>query len=149
MHWLCTFDDGTSAGHLYIEATPTGCAPSGLSTNPEFGLAQGWMALDGAADVAPVASAAYDWGGNHHNDSLLFEWDGKNYRYYHSSLGFGWRKCQPMDCMQIRDAQGTMLEDGCTKDRTLPIVCRQVQPDGTWEALTDTFAPCQGDPNYQ
>jgi len=145
--WLCTFTyDGASAA-LYVQADPTSCEVS-MSGMPVFGASRGWIAVDGAAP-ASVSETGYDWGGNHHNDSLTFTWNGKGFTVYHSSLGFGWRACQDMDCFQVRDAAGTLLEDGCTMERTLPAVCRQVLEDGTWAELTDTFAPCAGDPNYR
>ncbi|MBN1771321.1 MAG: hypothetical protein JXB32_08680 [Deltaproteobacteria bacterium] len=96
-------------------------------------------------EVVPLAEATYDHGGNHHNDSLLFSHGGRSFQAYHSSFGFGWRCCQPMDCLQLLDAAGTVLEDGCTCDRSIPAVCVQVRPDGTWTALVDTFAVCAGD----
>ena len=38
-----------------------------------------------------------------------------------------------------------LLEDGCTCDRTLPVVCEQITPKGSWGEFTDTFAVCEGD----
>jgi len=49
--------------------------------------------------------------------------------------------------MQVRDSAGTLIEDGCTPQRTLPIVCRAIAADGTWQALVDMFERCPGDPN--
>ena len=84
------------------------------------------------------------------NDSILFEWEGTGYKLYHSSFGFGWRACHPPDCVQVQDAMGgSVTEDGCTKERTIPAICKQVKQDGTIDALTDTFEPCDGDPNYE
>ena len=34
-------------------------------------------------------------------------------------------------------------------DRTLPVVCSQIQEDGSFDELQDSFAPCPGDPNYE
>lgn len=142
--WLCTLDDGTTQGVVYVQSTPVDCEVT-LSEQPVFGAGVGWLWRDGQALVS-VTEASYDWGGNHHNDSLELRLGDKRYRFYHSSFGFGFRKCQPMDCLQVRDAAGTLIEDGCTSDRTLPIVCRSVSAEGTWDALTDTFAKCNGDP---
>lgn len=50
-----------------------------------------------------------------------------------------------MDCLQVYDADDNLVEDGCTCDRTLPMVCVAVQTDGTWAALEDSFATCPGD----
>jgi hypothetical protein len=140
--WLCTFAYGGASGVLYLQATPTDCRLD-MQTVAIY-TSEAWLALDGLvhAPGAPV----YDWGGNHRNDFLTFDFQGHHFRYYHSSLGYGWRKCQPMDCMQVYDASGvTLQEDGCTKERTLPVTCVQVKADGTWPALVDTFAPCPGD----
>jgi hypothetical protein len=39
----------------------------------------------------------------------------------------------------------TPTTDGCTRDRTLPIVCVRVAADGTVPPLTDGFMRCPGD----
>ncbi|MCB9734955.1 MAG: hypothetical protein H6745_20400 [Deltaproteobacteria bacterium] len=144
--WLCTFPYSGLDAVVYIRATPTGCRVT-LSGTPVFDGVAGDIALDGA--VTALADTAYDWGGNHHNDSLTFTYAGKSFTYYHSSFGFGFRSCQEMDCLQVRDQGGALLEDGCGADRALPAVCRQIGVDGTWEPLSpDTFAWCQGDPNH-
>lgn len=54
-----------------------------------------------------------------------------------------------MDCLQLLEGGGLVTEDGCTKERTLPVTCVQVADDGTVPELVDTFAPCPGDPNYR
>ncbi|PIE18947.1 MAG: hypothetical protein CSA66_03395 [Proteobacteria bacterium] len=146
LDWICTFEYGGNSGHVYIQATPTACKVA-MSATPVFGDAAGWIALDGAVSALPEAT--YDWGGNHHNDSLGFMFGDKSFRYYHSSFGYGWRKCQPMDCLQVNDGGGELVEDGCTADRTLPAVCRAIAADGTWDDMTDTFERCLGDPNNE
>jgi hypothetical protein len=95
--------------------------------------------------VSAVANLDYNWGGNHHNDSLEFDFGGRHFRGYHSSFGWGWRQCRPMDCLVVTTMTGDPVEDGCTCDRTVPLVCVQVLPDGTWPALVDTFEVCPGD----
>jgi hypothetical protein len=143
--WLCTFAHGGTKGYVYVQNTPKDCTCM-MTCTPAF-ASQGWVSIDGK--VTPLNPVGYDWGGNHNNDSLEFAVAGKTYKAYHSSFGFGWRKCQPMDCLQVEDQiAGTVSEDGCTKDRTLPIACVPIAPDGTHAALTDTFKPCLGDPNY-
>ena len=144
--WLCTFDYGAASGYVYIRATPTSCVVS-FSGTPVYEDCAGWIALDGV--VSPVTAAGYDWGGNHHNDSLTFTWDGERFDLDHSSFGWGWRACQNPDCVVVRDGAGAILEDGCTKERTLPAVCQRIGTDGTWGSFEDTFEPCAGDPNYQ
>jgi hypothetical protein len=142
--WLCTWNQGGGSGVVYVQATPAGCQDGGLGFIATF-EAQGEV-WDGAS-VSPLDLAAYDWGGNHHNDTLDASWGARRFRWNHSSFGFGFRVCQPMDCLQVLDAGGNIVEDGCTCDRTLPEVCRPVEEDGTWQPLEDNFAVCAGDPN--
>jgi len=142
MDWLCTFPLQNVTGMIYIAATPTDCFET-MSVVPSF-EARGQIEIDGA--ISDLSSPMYDWGGNHHNDALDFDWDDQHFRMYHSSFGMGWRSCQPMDCMQVFESfGGEMVEDGCTCDRSLPTVCVQVQKDGTWVEFDDTFAVCDGD----
>lgn len=145
--WLCTFVQGGVTATVYTQSTPTDCEVT-LSGYPSFGVNSGWLAQDGQA-LATLGAVSYDWGGNHHNDSLSFTWNGKGYRYYHSSFGFGFRSCQEMDCLQVRDSGGTLIEDGCGPTRSLPIVCQPIAADGTWQALVDQFERCNGDPNSE
>ena len=143
--WVCTFvADGYDA-HVYVQASVTDCT-FGMGALPAFGDVSAWIAFDGAA--TPLSGASYDYGGGHNNDWVEFTYAGAKYSLDHSSFGFGWRKCQPMDCVKIRDLGGTLVEDGCTMERTLPIVCQPVQGDGTYGAFVDTFEPCEGDPNF-
>ncbi|MFO0547092.1 MAG: hypothetical protein U0271_01825 [Polyangiaceae bacterium] len=142
--WLCTYDYEGVTGYVYIASTPVDCEWT-LDANPVFATKRAQISIDGV--VTDLVGAAYDWGGNHHNDSLSFTYDSKNFQYYHSSFGFGFRSCQNMDCATV-SANDTLLEDGCTKDRTLPIVCQEIQPDGTHGDFVDTFMHCAGDPNF-
>jgi hypothetical protein len=143
--WICNFDHGEIHGYVYIQSTPVSWIKI-MGVIPSFtSLAQ--ISIDG--QVQSLEGAKYDWGGNHHNDMLSFGYAGNGYNYYHSSFGFGWRSCNNMDCLQVSvGATGTVTEDGCTKDRTLPQVCSKINADGTYEDLSkDTFAKCLGDPN--
>jgi hypothetical protein len=142
--WLCTFEDGTVQGYIYVRATPASlsqyCAPIMNTVLAQISI---------GGQVSTLSSARYDWGGNHNNDSIAFDYGGQHYRYYHSSIGFGYRACQAMDCMQTYQGDGvTLVEDGCTMQRTQPVVCVAIGADGTAPALVDTFSPCPGDPNY-
>ena len=143
--WLCTFvHDGVST-MIYASNTPTSCDAAFFPV-PIFGRGQGLMLLS-PGHARELSDVSYDWGGNHHNDSLSFSIAERKYRYYHSSFGFGFRKCHDMDCLQVRNQDDTLIEDGCTSARTLPAVCRQVTAEGTWGDFTDTFEKCNGDPN--
>lgn len=141
--WLCTFEHGGVSGFLYLQATPTQCETM-MSSIPVYTEVQAFLSVDNV--VSKLDNASYDWGGNHNNDELGFDYEGHHYRYYHSSFGWGWRKCLPMDCVEVYDAAGTTLEEaGCESDRSLPVVCVPIQADGTHEALVDTFEKCPGD----
>ena len=129
--------------YVYAQATPVGvtCLIASFGVY-EVGLAQ--ISLDGV--VSPLADAAYDWGGGHHNDSLSFSYGGKTYKYYHSSIGFGFRSCQPMDCLNVYAPGTTTPEtEGCGPKRTMPEVCVPIKPNGTHDPLTDKFMKCPGD----
>jgi hypothetical protein len=139
--WICTFEYAGMSGHIYMQNTPTKCVVL-WDALPEF-ESQGWISLDGK--VSELAKEYYDWGGNHQNDYLEFEFKGKHYKYYHSSCGFGWRKCFPMDCMVVSNLTLEVIEDGCAADRKLPIVCMPIKEDGTYDPLVDKFEKCLGD----
>jgi len=96
--------------------------------------------------ATPIAEAAYEWGGNHHNDYFDVTVEGVHFRYDHSSFGFGFRQCQPMDCLKILSDEGAVLVDGCEPDRTLPVACVQIPLEGPIPELVDTFMTCPGDP---
>ncbi|MBN2802040.1 MAG: hypothetical protein JXR91_02980 [Deltaproteobacteria bacterium] len=142
--WLCSFDYDGTEGVIYIQNTPTACKVI-MMESPIFTSAAAQIWTKGNNTVEELDDAVYDWGGNHHNDSLQFTFNGTIFKYYHSSFGFGWRSCNTMDCIQILNSDGSVKEDGCGCDRALPIVCKQIQKDGTYAELTDDFEVCLGD----
>ncbi len=149
--WICTLEYGGVSGHVYVQSTPVACHVT-LSAVPEFTTAGAWISVGGK--VTPISPATYDWGGNHHNDSLEVVSGGNKFKYYHSSFGFGWRKCQNMDCILVYDQTGAdLVEDGCTKERTLPATCVLVDHEGHVPEFVDVSElpadqwPCPGDPN--
>lgn len=138
--YLCTFKHGSIDGFLYVQATPKRFI---FSTACEFETVGGWVSIGG--QVTAVESS-YSFGGNHHNDSITFSYLGQRYNFYHSSFGFGWHACQPMDCIQLMTGN-TVSQDGCGANRSLPIVCVSVSADGGVPPLVDSYAKCYGDPN--
>jgi hypothetical protein len=141
--WLCSFSHNGKNGVVYARATPTGCNGLAMSPIPDFDVQCAVMKVDG--EMAPLDKANYDFGGGHNNDKLSFSFAGRIYEYFHSSFGWGFRKCQPMDCLIVRDSQGDLIEDGCA-DRSLPVHCTQVEEDGSYDPLEiDDFAKCPGD----
>jgi len=151
--WICTFEYKETSGHVYVQNTPVGCNVM-MSPVPDFESPGAWMSVDGV--VTAIGVGSYNWGGNHHNDSMEIDYGGNHFKYYHSSIGFGWRKCQDMDCIKVYDQAGQdMVEDGCTKERTLPATCVLIEHDGSVPEFVDVSElpedqwPCPGDPNYR
>jgi hypothetical protein len=137
--FVCSFNYGEINGYFYIRTTPISC---GTEEVCHYETAGAWVSINGVVEV--VEDATYNWGGQHHNDSIRLKYDGLTYRFYHSSFGFGWRACQPPDCLQIEN-DDALVQDGCYPVRSLPIVCRLVNFDGTFDPLVDDFETCPGD----
>lgn len=141
--WLCTFRQGSVSGHVYARFDQNGTTSVGIATIPVYKSAGAQLSVAGAP--SELTNVVYEYGGGHNNDSLRFDIGGKTYKYYHSSFGFGFRKCQPMDCINVYAAGGTTPEiEGCTAARTLPEVCVPIKVDGTHDPLTDRFMKCPG-----
>jgi hypothetical protein len=144
LDYLCTLNTVGASTYVYIRLDQTGTKSVGIATIPVFTPALAKISINGT--VTDLANPSYDYGGGHHNDSVQFDYQGKSYRYYHSSFGFGFRACQPMDCVSIYAQGGTTpTTDGCTSARALPEVCVPIKADGTHDPLKDTFKKCQGD----
>jgi len=144
LDWLCTFHAAGPAAYAYVQLDKTGMKSVGIATVPVYTAKLAQVSVDGA--VSDLAGAQYDYGGGHHNDSLQFNYQSKTYKYYHSSFGFGFRQCQPMDCLNVYAVGGTTPEkEGCASSRTLPEVCVPIKAAGTHDPLTDMFKKCQGD----
>ena len=146
LDWLCTYNQDDVSGYVYVRLLETRMQSSGIGMVPVYSVQLAQISIDGK--VSTLEGVEYDYGGGHHNDSLAFDYAGKSQRYYHSSFGFGFRKCQNMDCRDVYGLGTTTLDtEGCGSDRKLPEVCVSFAPDGTHPALTDKFMKCQGDPN--
>jgi hypothetical protein len=142
--WLCTFGQSEPAGYVYVRLDQTGTKQAGIATIPVYTAALAQVSVAGT--VSMLDGAVYDYGGGHNNDSLTIEYQGKSYSYYHSSFGFGFRKCQPMDCIDVYELGTTTLQtEGCGPDRALPEVCVAIDAGGTHAPLEDTFQKCSGD----
>lgn len=145
--WLCTFHHGGRTDYVYLRASATGECLPGLYV-PQYKLELAQISSDGA--VTPLDHAQYDYGGNHHNDTVSFDFEGRIHKYGHSSFGYGGRRCQPMDCRVVYAAGSstTVETDGCTSARTLPEVCVAIKADRTHAVLTtDPYKKCPGDPS--
>ena len=143
VNWVCTFDHAGTFGVLSLAARAVDCHWD-LGTAVDYQTSSATLAACG--QLLPLADARYDWGGNHHNDFLQFRLGGLRYQVFHSSFNFKWRSCQPPDCLKVYDAATDQLQkDGCTRERTLPVVCVPVSDDGSVPPLVDTFERCEGD----
>ena len=136
--WLCTFAYDGVDGYLYVQSTPVDCDWSMVAL-PRY--VTGTAQFSTGEATAALANAVYDFGGNHHFDTLSFDHAGKHYVYDHSSIGVGYRPCQPVDCMRVYDGT-TLVDDGCTAARTLPIVCVSIGEGPSHDTLEDRFEPC-------
>jgi hypothetical protein len=117
---------GLIDAYLYVQATEDTCR---MMTGCVYKTVGAWVSVDG--EVSTAADPFYDYGGNHHNDSIEFEYGGRKVRLYHSFFGFGWRACTPPDCMQVQDLSGNVEVDGCVEgERSIPVQCVEVCPDG-------------------
>ena len=144
LDWLCTLRKVGQSTYVYVRLDQTGTQSVGIATIPVYTARLAQISVSGT--VSDLGNAQYDYGGGHHNDSLQIEYQGKSYKYYHSSFGFGFRQCQPMDCVNVYPQGSTTPEvEGCSSTRALPEVCVAIKADGTHDPLVDTFKKCSGD----
>lgn len=141
LDWLCTFE---GKSYFYARLLQTGTEQKGIAETPVYKVELAQISVDGS--VSELANTKYDYGGGHHNDALSFDYEGATHSYYHSSFGFGFRSCQPMDCRNVYALGTTTLQtEGCAPARSLPETCVSIEADGTHAMLEDTFVKCQGD----
>lgn len=143
---VCTLVDGARNQFLYAQIHVDRIdGVTSFFPQPVYVTDGVWIS-DGTRVISSGHSATYDYGGGHHNDSLTVDLGDVVYKYYHSSFGFGFRRCQEMDCLQsFAPGAATPTVDGCTRERTRPIVCVPVTDTGTVPPLRDTFMRCAGD----
>jgi hypothetical protein len=144
LDWLCTFNGDAEAGYVYVRLVQTGTEMKGLAETPVYAAELAQLSVNGK--VSALQNAHYDYGGGHRNDALSFDYGGKTHSYYHSSFGFGFRSCQPMDCRNVHALGMALLEtEGCGATRSLPETCVAIEADGSHDMLVDTFRKCPGD----
>ena len=144
---VCTYDYDGEKGFLYVQLNPISCGLA-LSLIPGYGVEKAEFYVNGK--FADVSDVKYEWGGNHHVQKLWFTYKGKAFRYGQSSLGWGGRPCQEMDCLNVYESdKKTYVANGCDEQRSIPIVCNGVDPDKQIEEqvfdFTDKFEVCDGD----
>lgn len=135
--YVCTLSIDGHDAVVYVRATPTAVNTGGFPF-PVYDEVKGFVAEDGSIVEVP---AAYDYGGNHHNDLLTITLGGVRYTWDHSSYGYGFRACAPPDC--LKREEGDAYTDGCQPERTLPEACIAVADP--LPELVDTFETCPGD----
>ena len=146
--FVCTYDYDGEKGFLYVQLNPTSCGLA-LSLIPGYDVEKAEFYVNGK--FADVSDVKYEWGGNHHVQKLWFTYKGKVFRYGQSSLGWGGRPCQGMDCLNVFESdKKTYVVNGCDEQRSIPIVCNGVAPEKQIENqvfdFTDKFEVCEGDP---
>ena len=142
---ICTYDYNGEKGFLYVQLTPISCG-GGMSITPgSYNVDKAEFYINGK--FADVSNVKYEWGGNHHVEKLMFTYKDKVFRYGQSTMGWGGRPCQNMDCLKVFESDGkTYVENGCN-ERSLPIVCRNVNGNGEIVCdFTDKYEVCEGDP---
>jgi hypothetical protein len=141
---ICTYDYNGEKGFLYVQLTPISCS-GGMSITPgSYNVDKAEFYINGK--FADVSNVKYEWGGNHHVENLNFTYNGNVFRYAQSTMGWGGRPCQSMDCLKVFESDGkTYIENGCN-ERSLPIVCRTVNGKGEVADFTDDYKICEGDP---
>jgi hypothetical protein len=135
---ICTLEWQSVDALIYVQAHATQWVGLG---GFEFETDGVWIS-DGTT-ASPI-EGSYDYGGGHHNDSILADVGANRFRFYHSSFGFGFRACQPPDCIDVYDGEMNPVEYGCD-GRTLPAICVEIAEDGAVPPLVDTFEKCPGD----
>ena len=141
---ICTYDYNGEQGFLYVQLTPTSC-DRGLSLTPgSYDVDKVQFYVNGK--FADVSNVNYEWGSNHHVEHLRFTYKENIFRYAQSTMGWGGRPCQNMDCLKVFESDGkTYVENGCN-ERSLPVVCRVVNKKGQVADFTDNYEVCEGDP---
>jgi hypothetical protein len=138
--YVCTLHAADRDLVIYTQWEPTSFDWS-ISYSPT-GDTRAW-AYDRATDETQAITAAYEYGGPHHNASIDVTIGDRIYRLNHSSYAPGARTCHAPDCVQTLDLQRRILDNGCTAERTRPEVCVELE-DATIPPLVDDFEPCPG-----
>ena len=138
--YVCTLQYQSLDEYVYVQATPTEFVGF---IGPTFETVGAWRS-DG--QTATAVTASYDWGGGHHNEAIVLDLPERRFQYWHSSFGFGFRACHAPDCLDVYEpGTANLVEQGCSRERRLPVVCVLVSETGQLPALVDTFQRCLRD----
>jgi hypothetical protein len=141
--FVCTYDYNGEKGFLYVQLSPISCS-FGLSLTPNYDVDKAELYVNGK--FVDISDVKYEWGGNHHVQKLWFTYKGKVFRYGQSSLGWGGRPCQGMDCLNVFESDRKIyVVNGCDEQRSIPIVSNGVDAENPVFDFTDKFKVCEGD----
>ena len=136
--WLCTIEFDGYSGVFYIQNDPVECLDHPM---PAFATRRAVLAQDG--EFTPLEQPVYEMVEHPFNSFFDFNLGAYHFRYDHSDIAEYGTACAPMDCIVVTSrTDGSIIENGCTSARTLPVVCAQVQSDGTFKELVDEFENC-------
>ena len=139
---ICSFKYNGEEGFVYVQSNPTKCVGSNL--NPHYEVHKAEFYVNGS--MKEISDVRYYGGGGHGIYGIEFTYNGKVFKYDYSTMGMGGRPCQDVDCMQVYETdEKTVVEDGCTEERTLPIVCRPADENGNFGSFEDTYHVCKND----
>ena len=165
---ICQMSNEALQAEFYFQADPSECGNFG---NAQYQMHMAWIKIDGKLSEV---GAGYDYGGNHHNDSISFTYAETSYEIWHSSIGWGWRACARPDCLIVcspgtacnHTSDMNVAQDGCSRNAgdpppDLQVICVRVNDDGTvpefldpWTTQSpygeegDMILPCSGEENY-
>jgi transglutaminase/protease-like cytokinesis protein 3 len=139
---ICSFKYKDEEGFVYVQNNPIKCVGSDLY--PIYEVHKAEFYVNGS--MQEISNVSFHGGGNHGIYGIEFTYNGKVFKYDYSTMGMGGRPCQDVDCMTVYESDGkTLIQDGCTEERTLPIVCRPAREDGTFASFVDTYHVCRND----
>lgn len=139
---ICSFKYNGEEGFVYVQSNPVRCVGGDLY--PVYEVHKAEFYVNGS--MQEISNVRFYGGGDHGNYGISFTYNGKVFEYGYSTMGMGGRPCQDVDCMTVYESDGkTLIQDGCTEERTLPIVCRPAREDGTFASFVDTYHVCTND----
>ena len=139
---ICSFKYNGEEGFVYVQSNPVRCVGGDLY--PVYEVHKAEFYVNGS--MQEISNVRFYGGGDHGNYGISFTYNGKVFEYGYSTMGMGGRPCQDVDCMVVYESDGkTLIQDGCTEERTLPIVCRPAREDGTFASFVDTYHVCTND----
>lgn len=139
---VCTFDYNGLNGLIYVQDTPLECKHTAVVGRWVTKSKTDLSLIKIGDQVDYLENAFYEYGGQHMRDRLTFDYRGVRFVYYHvcgDGNNMAYSTKNP-NCAMIKDTDGKMLDNGCTPERTRPIVCKEVDENGQYdETMTDNY----------